>query len=678
MPSSHDIQLAISRIQLAMSGQRKPGYRDIRLGLDRVKSLYKKEQKWEAFHVGGTNGKGSICNYLGGMFKLAGIGYGSYTSPAFPEKHNGVIINGRYVNPRLYEVATQDTLANWNRISTRWSLRHAEDAATLTPFEIETVTAFRCFEQMRVPYGIVEVGMGGATDATNIIQKKAVTIISKIGLDHQEYLGNTIENIAKVKAGIMQRGVPCIVDHTNPPAVIRVLREHAREIGTEITLTWKAEPLLMTLDKGWKLEDYQIQNLLCAATAFRRVFPLKEINLDKVLKLVRGLPGRLEKVRYSSKATNISERLLLVDGAHNMLGVEGLDSYVVNRFRTHHNRPVTWVMGMSSSKFKPFDQIIEKLVRPHDNLAFVEFEQQDNDPPPAPADIGRDHGRIIVKDDTQVYDGEPNLEAALQWACEKAAPKDLIVVTGSLYLVRDLFKLEGIRRTREIGTIRPGQAQLRRFNRTLQERELTPEEDKEWKRARRHWWLSPLHNPVLTDAGRRTGLPDDHDVSGEKQRLRQKASYHRNTIKSSKAEVARIKEEMEKPDAPESLSEDLEALEIELAVHKEDYDSCARQLRENPEEKRAEEYKIRKSTFPRPKPPRPRSASPWLLHQEAEEFRPVEERRRSYPWEKPVGAAAATASGEEFRPAEERGRGYPWEKPDGAVAATVSEEEKRE
>ena len=108
----------------------------------------------------------------------------------------------------------------------------------------ETLMAFHVFNQMRVKYGIVEVGMGGATDATNIMMHKAVTVISKIDLDHQEYLGRTIQAIARVKAGIMRPNVPCIVDHTNSDSVLDVLREYADSIGTEVVLSHQARPLL--------------------------------------------------------------------------------------------------------------------------------------------------------------------------------------------------------------------------------------------------------------------------------------------------------------------------------------------------------------------------------------------------------------------------------------------------
>ncbi|KAF4978998.1 hypothetical protein FZEAL_4729 [Fusarium zealandicum] len=590
MSSSQEIQFAINRIYRALASRRKSGYRDIRLGLDRINRVVPDKQEWNGVHVAGTNGKGSICAFLAGLFKLSGLGYGSFTSPAFPERHNGVTINGLYVNPRMYEMEMKHVESKWDRVAAGWKVKHGEDPKGLSPFELETATAFRVFNKMHAPYGIVEVGMGGATDATNAMKQKAVTIISKIGLDHQEYLGNNIVNIAKVKAGIMQKNVPCIVDHTNPPAVIRVLREHAREIGTDIILTWKAEPFLLTLNnQKWKLESYQVQNLLCAALAFRHMFPLKEINLDKLMATEPFLPGRMEKVQIFPPASGLENRDILVDGAHNMLGIEGLVSHV-NKHLRQQGQPVTWVMGMSSSKHKPFHTMIEKVVRPQDNLAFVEFTQGPNDPQPAPANFGANHARTIVKTPEQIYDGEPDIENALPWACQKAGQDGPVVVTGSLYLIRELFSLHGVRRARELGTRRPGRAQLYRYSNLARKRNLTEEESSEFKQARRHFYLSPGQSKLLTEP-RKSDAPQSKEAAKTAE-LQQKAAYHKNqeeryrktitAIRNDSKQLGSVKSAEQAVEAVENLSARMEDLEHQAATHKEEYNTTMTKLRGRP------------------------------------------------------------------------------------------------
>ncbi|WXC57868.1 hypothetical protein SNK03_003767 [Fusarium graminearum] len=627
MSSSQEIKFALSRINRVLKGKRTAGYRDIRLGLDRIKRVVPQKQEWKGIHVAGTNGKGSICTFLAALFKLAGLGYGSFTSPAFPERHNGVIINGLYVNRRMYEMEMQHVEDRWQRVATGWTYQHLDDPKGLSPFEAETATAFRVFNKMHVPYGIVEVGMGGATDATNAMKRKAVTIISKIGLDHQEYLGNTIENIAKVKAGIMRKNVPCIVDHTNPPSVIHVLRQHAREIGTDIILTWKGEPLLMTLNnEKWELESYQVQNLLCAAMAFRHLFPRLPIDFNKLLSMDPFLPGRLETVRVDSPSIE-TPRDILVDGAHNMLGIEALASYVDKRLRTP-DVPVTWVMGMSASKDKPVLEIIDKLVQPHDNFAMVEFSQGPNDPQPAPANYGTEHARSLLQSpDDQIYDGPPDISAALPWAVAKSEGGS-VVVTGSLYLIRQLFELEGISRSREPGNRRPGRSQLYRYSKLAREGKLTREEKREFKEARRHFELSPHQSPIFSrvhSPKKRSRKILKLTWSKETRLLQSTAAFHKiqrrgylQTIKTLKRDKA-MKEKGEGVDHPaDTLLARIKELEEQAEKHREEYDDTMFSLRGYKAVPHMK-YVTHRQVFGYPKKPKAPTKSPFAAAEKKSE-----------------------------------------------------------
>ncbi|KAI6759898.1 hypothetical protein HG531_013804 [Fusarium graminearum] len=627
MSSSQEIKFALSRINRVLKGKRTAGYRDIRLGLDRIKRVVPQKQEWKGIHVAGTNGKGSICTFLAALFKLAGLGYGSFTSPAFPERHNGVIINGLYVNRRMYEMEMQHVEDRWQRVATGWTYQHLDDPKGLSPFEAETATAFRVFNKMHVPYGIVEVGMGGATDATNVMKRKAVTIISKIGLDHQEYLGNTIENIAKVKAGIMRKNVPCIVDHTNPPSVIHVLRQHAREIGTDIILTWKGEPLLMTLNnEKWELESYQVQNLLCAAMAFRHLFPRLPIDFNKLLSMDPFLPGRLETVRVDSPSIE-TPRDILVDGAHNMLGIEALASYVDKRLRTP-DVPVTWVMGMSASKDKPVLEIIDKLVQPHDNFAMVEFSQGPNDPQPAPANYGTEHARSLLQSpDDQIYDGPPDISAALPWAVAKSEGGP-VVVTGSLYLIRQLFELEGISRSREPGNRRPGRSQLYRYSKLAREGKLTREEKREFKEARRHFELSPHQSPIFSrvhSPKKRSRKILKLTWSKETRLLQSTAAFHKiqrrgylQTIKTLKRDKA-MKEKGEGVDHPaDTLLARIKELEEQAEKHREEYDDTMFSLRGYKAVPHMK-YVTHRQVFGYPKKPKAPTKSPFAAAEKKSE-----------------------------------------------------------
>lgn len=491
MSQRSDITRVLGRIEAVLSSKQQAGKasRDIRLGLERISRVVNDTQKWNGVHVGGTNGKGSICAFLSGLFTLAGVSYGRYVSPAFPHPRDGITINGRTVRADLYDREKRRVHSQYQKITRGWRFATSEHPGDLSPFELLTATAFHLFNRTNVDYGIVEVGMGGATDATNVMKRKAVTVISKIDLDHQEFLGNRLEDIAKVKAGIMRPGIPCIVDHTNSDAVMSVLREHARSIGAPLVPTWKGEPLLTTLDnERWQLEDYQRQNLLCAAMAFRHIFPYRKIDLNRLMEMEPYLPGRMEWVDVSKLTDDSYRAPVLVDAAHNMLGVQSLAKHVDTTLRTD-KEPITWIMGMSSSKTKPFDEMISTLVRPHDNVAFVEYHEIEGDPTATPAPIGRDIVRSIVATDEQVYGGEPDVLDAFKWAVSKET-NGPIIVTGSLYLIRDFYNLRGLRRYRQDRNRMSGSSELWRLSQLERHRPLNQQEFEQLEKERSLWKLS--------------------------------------------------------------------------------------------------------------------------------------------------------------------------------------------
>lgn len=576
--------------------------RNIRLGLERISQVVPKEQGWLGVHVGGTNGKGSVCNLLSGLFKLSGISHGMYTSPAMPERHNGVTINGLYVNRRMYEMEVKHIEEKFKRVASGWRFAAGEDPGHLTPFELETAAAFRIFDKMHVNYGIVEVGMGGATDATNIMRQKSVTVITKIDLDHQEYLGNTIEEIAKVKAGIMRPGVPCIVDHSNPSSVMKVLRQHANSIGTQISPSWKGQSLLDSLDaERFKLEDYEKQNLLCATLAFRHLFPHIEIDVNKLLAMEPFPSGRKEQVRVTGLTNGSRQTPIIVDGAHNLLGAEALASYVQHQVR-QGDEPISWVMGFSASKSKPFDKVISTLVQPQDNFAFVEYLPGPNEPPPAAAELGRAIGKSIVRQESQLYDGDPWIGSGVQWACEKAG-EGPVIVTGSLYLIRNFYNLDGVEPKRKTKTRRPGAAQLWYYIQLSQKRALTPDEAREFKRARRHWHLSPTRNTTFRPVTH-GGQPRPLRVPERVRALQQQIEFHQKQAEGYRSAIKSMENDLTGESAAVSdLQASMETLKRHEQEHRSAYSSAMFKLRghvASPEKK----YMSYEEVFGRPAKPK--------------------------------------------------------------------------
>lgn len=278
----------------------------IELGLSRISSLLKHTpQTWKAIHVAGTNGKGSICAYLSAMLKASGVRCGRFTSPHLIDRWDCITIDEKAVEESVFLEA--EALAR---------KRNHREGVQASEFELLTATAFEVFAREKIEMGVIEVGLGGRLDATNAMEKKAVTIISKIGLDHQSFLGNTIEEIAREKAGIMRPGVPCVLDSTNPSSVQEVVQDYAREIGTDVVLSSTDSAFLDELPKE-NFEPHQWQNLACAYTAFHLAYTKLESPLHRLLPAVQNIrwPGRLQTL--SIRSLTGREKPILLDGAHN-------------------------------------------------------------------------------------------------------------------------------------------------------------------------------------------------------------------------------------------------------------------------------------------------------------------------------------------------------------------------
>jgi len=397
----------------------------IDLGLARIGRLLRHTpQTWTALHVAGTNGKGSICAYLSALLHATGRRSARFTSPHLVDRWDCIAVDEKPVSEALFRDAEAAV-----------SRRDREHRIGATPFELLTAAAFEIFGRSKVQYGVVEVGMGGRLDATNALDHKAVTVISKIGLDHQGFLGNTLEEIALHKAGVMRPGVPCVVDNTNQPSVLKAIEAHARDVGAEIVY-----PSAAALDAlaGRGFEPHQVQNIACAEAAFRLTCPEEDASLSHILPVIDRVqwPGRLQHVDIGS-ITGRQERVLL-DGAHNVQSAGVLAGYVRKHLRSK-DRGVTWVLAASDGK--DLDGILGLLLDPHDHVAAVRFGPVDGMPWVQPADPSSILALASKKgvSESQQYSGT-SLEAALRWAAS-AAKSDPLVIAGSLYLVSDVLRL---------------------------------------------------------------------------------------------------------------------------------------------------------------------------------------------------------------------------------------------
>lgn len=406
----------------------------IELGLSRITRLLKDTPiPWRAIHVAGTNGKGSVCAYASAMLNAGNIKCGRFTSPHLIDRWDCITIDEIIVNETLF-----------HEVEATVKAKDQDEDIKASEFELLTATAFEIFNRKKVDVGIIEVGLGGRYDATNVLQEPCVTVITKIGKDHQNLLGDSLEDIAYQKAGIIKKGAPCMVDGTNDPCVLGTLKNYAREIG--------ADPLMLVsqdterTSQVWSIiakNQFELHQQMNVCLAFEAVCSLL-VQIHPSLDPVSFVPaiqttiwrGRLQLLSIQSLTGR--KQAILLDGAHNVQSAEALGSYVDRDLR-EANSPVTWVVAVSKGKDVP--GLLSPLVRLEDKLFAVEFGPVEGMPwvsPQAVTAITAAARSLGIQD--QMMEGPRSLVNALQLATRYANGGPL-VIAGSLYLVSDVLRL---------------------------------------------------------------------------------------------------------------------------------------------------------------------------------------------------------------------------------------------
>jgi folylpolyglutamate synthase/dihydrofolate synthase len=332
--------------------------------------------------------------------------------------------------------------------------RNVKESIQATEFELLTATAFKIFNEEQVQAGVIEVGMGGAHDATNVLKHKSVTVISRIGLDHQEFLGNTLEDITTEKCGIFAQGVPVIYDELNEPEVLKEIRRQAyRRFTTPLQephfnyFPAMGRTQVGRMKKRFKEvfgdKPFLEQN---AAIAYQSAFVFlasmgikpKHDLLGDAIKATR-VPGRLQMVHLKSIVGRPVQALL--DGAHNPQAVASVQRAIGKAIRK--KGPVFWVFSFSDGK--PLDQMILPLIRSGDSIATVEFGPVDGMPwktaMPSSQITEFLNNALSDKLKLNVKDFGPRIRDALQWCATQNSDSKSIVILGSLYLVSDVLRM---------------------------------------------------------------------------------------------------------------------------------------------------------------------------------------------------------------------------------------------
>jgi dihydrofolate synthase / folylpolyglutamate synthase len=390
-----------------------------RLGLERIAAinhaLGRPDQQFKIVHVAGTNGKGSTCAMIEAGLRAAGLRVGLYTSPHLAEPTERIQIDRK-------PIAGSDFVAALGRVQAVNAQLLQNETIDLhsTYFETLTAMAFHLFAEQKVDWAVVEVGLGGRLDATNVVQPD-LCVITPIDLDHTEYLGPTIADIAREKAGILKPGIPAVIAPQEAEAE-EVIRARAAEIDcpvqflrdSEITAVeshaW--ETRFRVADEDYRIPlagRYQAQNGLVAVNALKRLGLAAE-QISKGLSTATW-PGRLEKV--------FDRPLVILDGAHNAAGARVLGKYL-----QEHVRPGRIHLIFGVMQDKPLDEMIEILFPLADDITITRPNSSRALEPKFVALAARGHHCRIVEDP----------EDALH-VIDRVGPNDAVVVCGSLYLV---------------------------------------------------------------------------------------------------------------------------------------------------------------------------------------------------------------------------------------------------
>ncbi len=392
-----------------------------------LRELGDPHQQLRTVHVAGTNGKGSVSHMLAAIFQEAGYRTGLYTSPHLKDFRERIRING--------DMISEDFVTRFTE-----RIRPAIERLSPSFFEITVAMAFDYFAEQQIDIAIIETGLGGRLDSTNVIRPE-LSVITQIGMDHTNLLGDTLEQIAKEKAGIIKEKVPVVIGETTP--VTRAVfvqaaadRQAPIYFATEerqaMEWKWEKHELVVSVAEKHKTDHlvyhldlaglYQVKNLLTVLAAVARlealgwtIYPQQVQQALRQVKKLTGLHGRWELVQ--------EHPAIILDVAHNEDGIRQVTGQL--ELSTYDRLHI--VIGMV--KDKEIDKVLPLLP-----FSAVYYFTQSSIPRALPA------GELQALAAAYNLQGKtyPDVNKALAAAKEKAGKKDMILVCGSVFLVGEI------------------------------------------------------------------------------------------------------------------------------------------------------------------------------------------------------------------------------------------------
>ena len=420
---------AVQKINARLKFGIKPGLEHIgRL----MAELGNPQDKLQFVHVAGTNGKGTTCALISSVLRKAGYRTGLYTSPYVTDFRERFQINGEMIpDDDLVQMVSeiQPVVA---QMDNDWANRGGGP----TEFEIDTAIMFKYFAEQQVDYAVIEVGLGGTYDSTNVIQP-LVSVITGVAEDHLKYLGPTLQDVARNKAGIIKQDTPVVVADL-PDDLLAVITEKAQRMNAPVYKVNDQIKTTLLPNNGWgenfnydfgenhlknlhleMMGDYQVSNATLAITAVELLaesehWNLQDADVKRALAQTRW-PGRFERVNELP--------LIVLDGAHNIQAVKKIAKLLKDRF---HDRQIHIITSILADK-QPKEMLTELLKLSNVDVTVTQF----NSPRP-------------VIDPQKIKEEFPEVNVAAQWqqalvdTVQTMDENDVLLFTGSLYFISEV------------------------------------------------------------------------------------------------------------------------------------------------------------------------------------------------------------------------------------------------
>jgi dihydrofolate synthase / folylpolyglutamate synthase len=395
----------------------------ISLGLSRIEKLLdllaNPQRKVPIIHVAGTNGKGSVCAYLSSILTEAGYKTGRYTSPHLVNWTERIYLNQQPIE----ETKLSDILQKIVRVIDNYQ------GDIPTQFEIITAAAWLYFAESEVDVAVMEVGLGGRLDATNVCDRPLVSIITSISREHWQRLGDTLAKIAFEKAGVLKAECPAIIGQL-PLDAKEVVAERIQELNCPHTWVKPADRIIKKGENWGQYEDCQYPLALAGDIQLQNsaiaIATIKTLQQQGWQISPEAIEIGMRKTRWQGRIewTQWRQQKLLIDGAHNTAAAKVLRQYIDTL-----DTKIIWVMGMLSTK--DHHGVFKELLRSNDELHLVPVPDHSTAQPPELAKIAQE----IVPNLSIIKTYDDLLNALDQIIVDRNDQQETIVLCGSLYLL---------------------------------------------------------------------------------------------------------------------------------------------------------------------------------------------------------------------------------------------------